>query len=198
MTTDPSPSKPGLRERKKRDVQHTIRTAALRLFLQHGYAAVSVEQIAAAANVARTTFFNYFPSKEAVLTDPDPDLVERWRQRWTSRPPGEQPWTSLTAMLVQCTRDLSDWLLAVKQLKSADAGAAPNLYGGNDPLTRPLRTWVVDEASEQRRAAARLQFAVANAALSTAFEEWDAAEPIEELVELVQRYLDQLAPAFAA
>ena len=62
------------RERKKRETRWRLMTAALHLFLEQGYDATTVEQIAEAADVAKGTFFNYFETKEAIL----PALVE-WR-----------------------------------------------------------------------------------------------------------------------
>ena len=60
---------PGRRERKKRARRERIYEAARQLFLEQGYAATTVEQIADAADVAQTTFFNHFQSKDAVLRE---------------------------------------------------------------------------------------------------------------------------------
>ena len=58
---------PDRRDRKRlRTLEHLARTAAA-LFEVHGYEAVTMEQIAAAADVAKGTLYNHFPVKEAVL-----------------------------------------------------------------------------------------------------------------------------------
>ncbi|HEY3783447.1 MAG TPA: helix-turn-helix domain-containing protein [Fimbriimonadaceae bacterium] len=57
----------GLRERKKRETLMRIAVAALKLFIQKGYDATTLDEIAAEAGIARRTFFYYFKSKEAIL-----------------------------------------------------------------------------------------------------------------------------------
>jgi len=65
------PSTPGLRERKKLETRLALARAAMRLFEQRGYSATSIDDIAAAANVSRRTFFRYFSSKDEVfIVDP--------------------------------------------------------------------------------------------------------------------------------
>jgi len=55
------------RERKKLETHQALLTAALSLFRGKGYDATRVEEITERADVAKGTFFNYFPSKESLL-----------------------------------------------------------------------------------------------------------------------------------
>jgi AcrR family transcriptional regulator len=57
----------GLRERKKLKTKESIQREALRLFQEQGYDETTIEQIAAAAEISPSTFFNYFPTKEDVV-----------------------------------------------------------------------------------------------------------------------------------
>jgi AcrR family transcriptional regulator len=64
---------PGLRERKKRRTRASIQKEAMRLFLEKGYEDTTIEDIADAVEISPSTFFNYFPSKEAVVFQDDLD-----------------------------------------------------------------------------------------------------------------------------
>jgi len=57
----------GLRERKKRQTRETIAEAAMALFVEHGFDAVTVADVARAADVSEKTVFNYFPAKEDLV-----------------------------------------------------------------------------------------------------------------------------------
>ena len=59
----------GLRERKKEQTRRRIAEVALRLFDERGYDAVTVNEVAEAAGVAKVTLFAYFPTKECLVLD---------------------------------------------------------------------------------------------------------------------------------
>ena len=57
----------GKRETNKRARKEAIYQVAVELFRRQGFEATRVEEITEAAGVAKGTFFNYFPTKDAVL-----------------------------------------------------------------------------------------------------------------------------------
>lgn len=59
----------GWRARKKQQVREAILHACGRLFRTPGFDDTTVDDVVAAVGVSRQTFFNYFPSKEAVLAE---------------------------------------------------------------------------------------------------------------------------------
>jgi AcrR family transcriptional regulator len=81
------------RARKKAATKQSIQEHALRLFVEKGYDATTVDEIADAAGVSHMTFFRYFPRKEAVVEydEYDPLLEELV----AARPPHEPPLTAL-------------------------------------------------------------------------------------------------------
>jgi AcrR family transcriptional regulator len=90
-----TPANCGLRERKKARTRAAIREHALRLFRAQGYAATTVEQIAAAAEVSPSTFFRYFPTKEDVVLQDDFD--ERMFEAFARQPASMSPVAALRA-----------------------------------------------------------------------------------------------------
>ncbi|KDQ70020.1 TetR/AcrR family transcriptional regulator [Streptomyces halstedii] len=83
--TEPS----GRRERKKAATRQKIADTALRLFLERGYDTVGIRDVAAEADVAVTTVFSHFASKEALVFERDQDFEQRLTRAVTDRPPHE-------------------------------------------------------------------------------------------------------------
>ena len=73
------------RSRKRLATRRTISDAATHLFIARGFDHVTVDEIAAAADVGRMTVFNHFPRKEDMFFDRDEEgreiLREALRQR---------------------------------------------------------------------------------------------------------------------
>lgn len=68
MVTQSPHKEPGRRERRKEETRRQIFQAAMRLFERKGVHDTTVEEITQAADVGKGTFFNYFPSKEAIFS----------------------------------------------------------------------------------------------------------------------------------
>jgi AcrR family transcriptional regulator len=65
----PVPPAEGLRERKKRLMRQQLSDTATAMFLESGFDAVRVAEVAQACGVSEKTVFNYFPVKEALVMD---------------------------------------------------------------------------------------------------------------------------------
>ncbi|WP_405738376.1 TetR/AcrR family transcriptional regulator [Streptomyces sp. NBC_01525] len=103
------PEQPGRRERKKAATRQKIADAALRLFLERGYDAVGIRDVAAEADVAVTTLFSHFAAKEALVFEQDQDVERRLTQAVTGRAPHEPLLPALRreirALVRHCTSD---------------------------------------------------------------------------------------------
>src|SRR5438876_9059400 len=97
----------GLRERKKEQTRQAIAEAALRLFTERGFDAVTVAEVARAADVSEGTVFNYFPTKEdlfyAQMEDFEAALVDAVR----SRAPGESVLAAFRRFVLEGTARLA-------------------------------------------------------------------------------------------
>ncbi|MGH2806161.1 MAG: TetR family transcriptional regulator [Actinomycetota bacterium] len=98
----------GLRERQKRAVRNSLQTAALELFLERGFAATSVDDIAATASVSRSTFFRYFGSKEAVVFAALDARGEALARAILARPPTETPLRAFEEALIDSNAAMED------------------------------------------------------------------------------------------
>jgi AcrR family transcriptional regulator len=83
--------RPGLRERKKEATLERLREVALDLFVERGFDAVSVDDIAEVAEVSKTTFYRYFPSKEELLFGRAAEHLALVRSVFDERPLTESP-----------------------------------------------------------------------------------------------------------
>jgi AcrR family transcriptional regulator len=177
----------GLRERKKAETRRAIQGHALRLFLDRGYDATTVEEIAAAAGVSHMTFFRYFPSKRAVVENDDYDPVLAAAIR--ARPAGEDPLTAIRRALVGALGAMPAAERETTRIRARLILSVPELRAGQIESQRTTRALLAEAIADRGTGAeSALQrgvlAAVALAVLSVALEEW-AAGTADDLAELV-------------
>jgi len=88
-----------LRESKKRETRQRISEVATGLFFARGFDAVTVEEIAVAANVSRPTVFNYFARKEDLFLDREDEVKLLLREALGERPKGQSPIDALRRLV---------------------------------------------------------------------------------------------------
>ncbi|MFD8564809.1 TetR family transcriptional regulator [Streptosporangium canum] len=135
----------GLRERKKEQTQRRIAAVALRLFAERGFDAVTINEIAEAAEVAKVTLFKYFPTKESLVLRGvgEEDLAGIV----AVRPPGQSPLEALRAHYRAFATDpgaavdrdaLITQLRVIFDSPALSSGANVLLYGQRQALARVL------------------------------------------------------------
>jgi AcrR family transcriptional regulator len=93
----------GLRELKKARTRRLIADTAARLFAEHGYERVAVSDVAREAEVAEQTVYNYFPTKEQLVTDREEQVQDRLCDLIRSRPPGVTPSAAIRGFVLDET-----------------------------------------------------------------------------------------------
>lgn len=185
----------GLRAAKKLETWRALRAAAVELVGDRGFEGVSVEEIATAANVSKSTLFNYFSCKEALLLDPDPEDPQRWRDLAAARPAGEPLWDSLREIVVGATcRDESKLRIRKAMIDERQAPLEPALAA-----SEPFCTFLRDFISDRTPGRPWLASLVANCAFAvtqTAYRGWRPEDGTHRFEELLRDGFDTVGRGF--
>ena len=170
------PQATGLRSRKKQRTRLAIADAALELFIEKGYEATTVDEIAERAEVSKATFFRYFASKGEVIFHWNAEHHPSLRAAIVSRPADEDDLTALR-------RGLCDWgatLDTTRMIRQGQAATTSPLLRGmsydlgadwQSVVGLALATRNGLDAMDQR---CRLIAGVAFAVISSGFNAWIA------------------------
>jgi AcrR family transcriptional regulator len=124
----------GLRERKRLQAMRRIQSVALDLFDEHGFGAVTIERIAAAAEVSPSSVYRYFGTKEQLILwdEYDPAILQGVLEELHQHPPFE----------------------AVRRTVSALVG---QLFEAEEPRVRRRTRYLMEEPSVQAASALQAQ-----------------------------------------
>lgn len=101
----PSANTGSLRARRRAELLSQIQDTAHQLFAERGFAAVTTEDIAAAAGISISTYFRYAPTKEDLLVAPLRQAVAEVVAAYSARPSDESAAEALLHLFVENTRD---------------------------------------------------------------------------------------------
>jgi AcrR family transcriptional regulator len=193
----------GLRERKKLATRLALHESALRLVAERGLEHVSVDDIAARADVSPRTFFNYFPSKDDAVLGLDPDAVQRQVRQFVDRPAGESPVEALRAVAMGQAEEMAGetelWPLRLTVIDAHPAliGRLAAVFGESER--------VLAEAIAERSGTRvgldvypTLLAGVAGVAMRTSLHRWYATDFTASLPDLVDEAWDAIAAGLPA
>jgi AcrR family transcriptional regulator len=186
----------GLTARHTAQTRRDLVRAAARLFLDQGYAATTVHEIAEAADVSERTFFRYFPSKEdvvtAIVSTGTDDIISELAAHPELEVLGDALRQALHAVLAQVRVDLEGSRAFRLMLR-----ATPALRGrwleeqrcNRDRLAEAMRPWFKSPRQEMSRI---LVAGMVQLALESTLDLWVDRAPSADPSAILDRALAQL------
>lgn len=167
----------GLRARKKLRTRQTIERVALEMFEANGFDATTIDEIAAAADIAPRTFFHYFPSKEDVVLADYTIRLDQIVAALKASPADKPPWSALREAFLTVGADYESerekLLRRFRIIRSAPSATARNLQlqaSWEEAVAGAVSDWVGLDADQDIRP--RLIAGAALAAMRASLHRW--------------------------
>jgi AcrR family transcriptional regulator len=194
---------PDLRTRNLAHNRAQAARIALELFEQHGYDAVGIDDIAAAAGISRRTFFRYFESKEGVVLPFEGERLDVLRQTLAARADHEPPLTAVrrAVQTIAAGADDAERTAALARMRIVESN--PSVHARSLELLSQWETAVREVIAEaegedpETSMSARVTAAAAIAAFRAAAEVWLANGGAGDLTALLDEAFDVLAAGLA-
>jgi AcrR family transcriptional regulator len=179
----------GLRARKRQQTRERLTKVAMELFLARGFEATTLDDIAAAADISRRSFFHYFASKEDVVLAWQDGSTEALVATIAARPADEPMLTAAeNALLSMAERLESSDAMAMARLKHGTPALRARDHIKYEKMERAIATALgnrTSDPSEQLRA--RLVAMIMTGAMRIGGEIWMAQGGNEKPDALVKR-----------
>jgi AcrR family transcriptional regulator len=146
MSSSEAPEvRPGSRAIARAAVQAELSLAAYELVVEKGYGNVTLDDMAAAGGVSRSTFLRYFRTKDQVITLALKAYVERMADALRARPRDEDDWSALRSAIEAFVVPIyvknpagAQALSRLSMFTQALSGAQLERQDWRTPLTRAL------------------------------------------------------------
>ncbi|MGV3527219.1 MAG: TetR/AcrR family transcriptional regulator [Candidatus Sericytochromatia bacterium] len=184
----------GLRARKKRETHQHIVKVALRLFLENGYEATTLDTIAAAAGISRRTIFAYFKSKDDIVLTLQAAAWDSMLSELRCVPPATPPLEAVCSQLVRYLAPYeseqvraSDRLMRASETLSARKQAT---YAAQEEALFATLTQIWPDPAERLRL--RLVAMVSMGALRLALDMWGTDQQGRTAASFLEKLFAQL------
>jgi AcrR family transcriptional regulator len=188
----------GLRERKKRETRSALAWSAVRLAVEHGFANVRVEDIAAGAGVSPRTFNNYFSSKAEAIVARHVDRLQAVAAELRAQPADAEIWAALCeAAISQFAWDDDDapphplWSAGVKLMVSEPAVQAELLHRSR-LVEHEISVAIAARLGGDDALSAGLIAAAVGAVIHVSLEQWLASDQRLSLGQVMRRAFERM------
>lgn len=137
-------------------------------------------------------------SKESLLVEPDPELVDEWRSFALNRTADAPTWTLITELFTNGLARSEDWLRTLKHVCEASPEMAVPLLTGGLIVVDDMSEWLQQAAPRAQHPELRLQLNVAHTAVSTAFTGWSSHESYRRFLRAARSNLGRVGRGFAS
>jgi len=183
-------SRPSLRERKQERVRTELINAAMALFLERGFDATTVDDIADAAQVGRRTLFRYFESKGDIVMAWTRGMTDVLAEALAARPADEPPMHSLREAILVFVKRITqesvnayEFTVLIERTPSLRLHSIRKHAEWEEALSAVLAKRLPKTKGGSRRAALFARIGVA--AFRTALDEWIASEGRADLAKIL-------------
>lgn len=189
---------PGLRARKRQQTRERLTRAAMALFLERGFEATTLDDIAAAADVSRRSFFHYFASKEDVVFTWQEELSAALVAAVAARPATESMLTAAENAISAMVRQVdANEAIAMSCLKRDNPALRARDQVKYEKLERALADALGKRAGvKAERVQARLVAMIATGAMRVGEEIWTSEGAHEKPETSVKRIFAAIRAIF--
>jgi AcrR family transcriptional regulator len=188
--SDSAETPEGMRARKQRQNRKRIAEIGVRLFLENGFDATTVEAIAQVADISRRTFFLYFESKEAILDALETEAEDAFRAALSGTPSDAKPLSAVEeALATMISNYETDEAIALDRLMRSTAGLRARKQANYQRQEHALFSALIDKwPTPKRRPSLRLVAMLGIGAVRLAAEQWseeDGRRPLNDYLKKV-------------